>query len=94
MEVTESPSQLMRTIDDGRPVWHTYAACRGMGTALFFPPIDVGNTTAIASYKSARVICSGCVVRPLCLAVGAVEREGLWGGLSPRERMRVRRKAS
>jgi WhiB family redox-sensing transcriptional regulator len=44
----------------------------------------------------AKRICSGCEVRAECLeyALAHDERFGIWGGLSERERRRLRRAAS
>jgi len=52
----------------------------------FFP--EKGGST-----REAKRICSGCEVRAECLeyALANDERFGIWGGLSERERRRVRR---
>jgi WhiB family redox-sensing transcriptional regulator len=72
--------------DDG---WVSRAACGGMGTDRWFP--NVLNHRA--QWEPARAICNGCPVRVECLeyALAAVEREGMWGGLSPEERRRLRK---
>jgi WhiB family redox-sensing transcriptional regulator len=64
-----------------RPEWHARAACRGMGTRLFFPP--PGNTPA-----RPRQICARCEVRDQCLAEAEATgvEYGIWGGLLPGER--------
>ena len=43
-------------------------------------------------YTQARKLCAVCPVRELCadFAIENREEHGLWGGLSPRERMRIR----
>ena len=48
------------------------------------------------STREAKRICSGCEVRAECLeyALAHDERFGIWGGLSERERRRLRRAAS
>jgi WhiB family transcriptional regulator, redox-sensing transcriptional regulator len=67
-----------------RPDWHTRAACRGMGTAMFLP------TQGMKS-DSGKSVCSTCTVRSECLAFGRDGNEvGTWGGLSTLERVRVR----
>lgn len=66
--------------------WQKDAACRGVNPELFFP--TRGDDTRVASR-----ICSSCPVREECLeyAISHVEKFGIWGGLSERERRRLRR---
>jgi WhiB family redox-sensing transcriptional regulator len=75
-----------------RPAWHRWAACRGKGTALFFP--GRGQPT-----EPAKAICAACVVRETCaasqLARGAWDDGGgIWGGMSERQRRAARRTAA
>jgi WhiB family redox-sensing transcriptional regulator len=58
----------------------------GIDPELFFPAR--GSST-----REAKEVCRGCVVRAECLdyAIARVEKWGIWGGLSERERRRVRR---
>ena len=67
-----------------RPEWHARAACRGMGTNLFFP--ERGQST-----DAAMKVCVTCPVRPDCLAFGIVNSPqiGIWGGASGRTRRSV-----
>ena len=67
--------------------WLTRAACRGMDPELFFP--ERGEPT-----EPAKAVCAGCPVRGECLdyALTNVERFGIWGGLSERERRAIRRR--
>ena len=46
-----------------------------------------------ASTREAKEVCRGCVVRGECLeyALANGEKFGIWGGLSERERRRLRR---
>jgi WhiB family transcriptional regulator, redox-sensing transcriptional regulator len=76
----------LRDVMNGRPSWHTLAACRGIDPDLFFP--DRGDPT-----QHAKAVCGGCAVRPECLEFSLVnsERFGIWGGLSERERRALRR---
>ena len=55
----------------------------------FFP--EKGQPTRVA-----KRICAPCPVRTECLeyALAAGERWGVWGGLSERERRRLKRRAS
>jgi WhiB family transcriptional regulator, redox-sensing transcriptional regulator len=67
--------------------WAARASCADTGPAVFFPPH--GDPAA-----QARQICARCPVRSDCLtyALDADERYGIWGGLDPDERRRLRRK--
>jgi WhiB family redox-sensing transcriptional regulator len=75
---------LLRVLVD-RPAWMERAACKGM-TDLFYPdgPGPAPN--------EARLICEGCQVIRHCLGAAVAGRElfGVWGGMAPRQRRRVR----
>ena len=66
--------------------WQTKANCMGVDPDLFFPERG-------ASTREAKEVCRGCVVREDCLeyALANGEKFGIWGGLSERERRRLRR---
>jgi len=66
------------------------ARCREVGTEFFFTEEDNERDTSV--YSLGKTICSGCSVRQQCLE-WAVKHEahGLWGGMTPRERMMIRR---
>lgn len=66
--------------------WQDYANCRGADADLFFPERG-------ASTRKAKSICAECEVRSSCLdfAIREGEKFGIWGGMSERERRRVRR---
>ena len=70
---------------DDRPAWRDHAACRGVDPDLFYPP-------AGALGADAKAVCRGCDVREECLtyALDNGEKQGIWGGLSERERRRIR----
>ena len=75
------------TPDDGQePDWQERALCAQTDPEAFFP--EKGGST-----REAKRICSGCEVRAECLeyALAHDERFGIWGGLSERERRRLRR---
>lgn len=65
--------------------WQELANCRGVDPDLFFT--ERGEST-----REAKEVCAGCAVRSECLeyAMGVPERFGIWGGLSERERRRLR----
>lgn len=75
---------LQRSKDPGR--WQTRANCLGVDPDLFFPERG-------ASTREAKSVCAGCEVKGDCLEYALVngEKFGIWGGLSERERRRLRR---
>ena len=70
------------------PEWQENALCAQTDPEAFFP--EKGGST-----REAKRICSGCEVRAECLeyALANDERFGIWGGLSERERRRVKKQA-
>jgi len=66
--------------------WQARANCMGVDPDLFFPERG-------ASTREAKEVCRGCVVREDCLeyALDNGEKFGIWGGMSERERRRLRR---
>ena len=66
--------------------WQDFANCLGVDPDLFFPERG-------ASTREAKEVCRGCVVREECLeyALSNGEKFGIWGGMSERERRRIRR---
>ena len=69
----------------GDESWRLDALCAETDPEAFFP--EKGGST-----REAKRVCSGCAVRDECLeyALSNDERFGIWGGLSERERRRVR----
>jgi WhiB family redox-sensing transcriptional regulator len=68
--------------------WQEQALCAETDPEAFFP--EKGGST-----REAKKICTGCEVKAQCLeyALSNDERFGIWGGLSERERRRLRRRA-
>ena len=66
--------------------WQTKGNCVSVNPDLFFPERG-------ASTREAKEVCRGCAVREDCLeyALANGEKFGIWGGLSERERRRLRR---
>lgn len=66
--------------------WQDNANCLGVDPDLFFPERG-------ASTREAKEVCRGCCVREQCLeyALENGDKFGIWGGLSERERRRIRR---
>lgn len=73
------------------PDWFARAACRGGDTEAWYP--DKGDWTT-----GAKSVCNGdderapCSVRAECLefALDTDQRWGIWGGMSSKERRRLR----
>lgn len=68
--------------------WQARALCAQTDPEAFFP--EKGGST-----REAKRVCLSCEVRVECLeyALEQDERFGIWGGLSERERRRLKRKA-
>jgi WhiB family redox-sensing transcriptional regulator len=68
--------------------WQTDSLCAQTDPEAFFP--EKGGST-----RDAKKICSTCEVRTQCLeyALENDERFGIWGGLSERERRKLRKRA-
>lgn len=76
-------------VDDGPLAWQERALCAQTDPEAFFP--EKGGST-----REAKRVCSTCEVREECLeyALAHDERFGIWGGLSERERRKLKRRAS
>ena len=90
-ENTEGPVDLVLVESDGLPpelAWQERALCAQTDPEAFFP--EKGGST-----REAKRVCMSCEVRAECLdyALAKDERFGIWGGLSERERRRVKKQA-
>jgi WhiB family redox-sensing transcriptional regulator len=67
--------------------WQERALCAQTDPEAFFP--EKGGST-----REAKRVCMSCEVRAECLeyALAHDERFGIWGGLSERERRRLKRR--
>nr|WP_277605632.1 WhiB family transcriptional regulator [Glycomyces sp. L485] len=70
------------------PEWQVRALCAQTDPEAFFP--EKGGST-----RDAKRICARCEVKENCLqyALEHDERFGIWGGLSERERRKIKRQA-
>ncbi len=86
MTVTEGMPYFVATLFEPRPAWYDEAACRGVDPALFHPAR--GDST-----REAKAVCERCPISEQCLeyALANVEKFGIWGGKSERERRIIRR---
>lgn len=68
--------------------WQERALCAQTDPEAFFP--EKGGST-----REAKKVCVSCEVRAECLeyALENDERFGIWGGLSERERRKLKRRA-
>ena len=71
----------------GELQWQERALCAQTDPEAFFP--EKGGST-----REAKKICTGCEVKAECLeyALANDERFGIWGGLSERERRKLKRR--
>ena len=67
--------------------WVDVAACKGLDPAIFYPPTD-------EDADQAKAICAECPVQQPCLehAIELREKNGVWGGATERERLRIIRR--
>ncbi|PYF99386.1 transcription factor WhiB [Georgenia satyanarayanai] len=74
--------------DEGLLGWQERALCAQTDPEAFFP--EKGGST-----REAKRVCTSCDVRAECLeyALANDERFGIWGGLSERERRKLKRRA-
>ncbi len=86
--------------DGASSSWQTRAACTGQPEEWFFP--DGGGSAATARYRKGQQVCAHCPVRARCLGeairmegwLDAQWRFGLWGGLTPGERVELIRRTA
>ena len=80
------PDAIEPATEDVDSQWQERALCAQTDPEAFFP--EKGGST-----REAKRICLGCEVRDECLeyALANDERFGIWGGLSERERRRLKR---
>lgn len=73
--------------DDGQMGWQERALCAQTDPEAFIP--EKGGST-----REAKKVCTSCEVRAECLqyALEHDERFGIWGGLSERERRKLKRR--
>ena len=76
-----------RDADDAELTWQERALCAQTDPEAFFP--EKGGST-----REAKKVCVSCEVRAECLeyALENDERFGIWGGLSERERRKLKRR--
>ncbi|MGL4177347.1 MAG: WhiB family transcriptional regulator [Dermatophilaceae bacterium] len=74
--------------EEGALGWQERSLCAQTDPEAFFP--EKGGST-----REAKKVCVGCEVRSECLeyALANDERFGIWGGMSERERRKLKKRA-
>jgi WhiB family redox-sensing transcriptional regulator len=75
--------------------WRTKAACKGMNPDIFYPEHEDGRMPR-SYYDDARRICRSCEVSEKCLAEALDNNivDGMWGGLTPKQRKTYTRRSA
>lgn len=76
----------MRPSTKKKELWRFDAACTGMDLDMFFPEYEKNS-------GAAKAVCCFCPVMQTCLLYALANhiQFGIWGGLTARERKRLRR---
>jgi WhiB family redox-sensing transcriptional regulator len=71
--------------------WRAASACLNADPDMFFPV--AADNAASKQVSRALRLCRECTVRQHCLdfAMQSGEKDGIWGGTTPEERIRARR---
>ncbi|GAA3284958.1 WhiB family transcriptional regulator [Nesterenkonia halobia] len=82
------PSLIPAEEIEGELAWQVDALCAQTDPEAFFP--EKGGST-----RDAKKVCGACTVQQECLdyALANDERFGIWGGMSERERRKLRKRA-
>ncbi len=83
---SETRTTILDLLEPEVLAWHEQALCAQTDPEAFFP--EKGGST-----REAKRVCTTCDVRVDCLeyALDKDERFGIWGGLSERERRRLKK---
>ncbi len=72
--------------------WMKDANCKSAGPDIFFPGSGAHDRDANKKRREALLLCWGCDVRSECLEYALKhESKGLWGGMTDRQRRKIRR---
>lgn len=88
-ETSDSPESLWELLDLGVPEateWMRHGLCAQTDPEVFFPGKGTPN-------REAKQVCAECPVRAACLEYALEKRldYGVWGGMSAKERIVLRR---
>jgi WhiB family redox-sensing transcriptional regulator len=84
-----SSAEFMAVFSLSRPRYYSKALCLEMGIDLFFPELGQSNRS-----KKAKIICKECPVQLECLSYAMDNKieDGVWGGSTPKQRIKWRQK--
>lgn len=71
-------------------IWRKKAACLGAEPEQFFPIRVEAGWKGGKTRRTINEYCVPCPVKAECLEEGMKERLGIWGGTTPKERMKLR----
>ena len=70
--------------------WRQQANCAGKDSEIFFAnDRDHSKSLQVHLTRQAKAICAGCNVVDECLEENLLERSGVFGGMTARERVRL-----
>lgn len=71
--------------------WQEHGLCRAVETDAFFGPDDESRGARERRERRAKRVCARCPVQQQCLSFAMQVREpdGIWGGLTARERFEL-----
>lgn len=86
MKAEQAYLELAKAIDEAKVI----PPCMNTDPEVWFADYDEGYSYV----RTAKKLCAVCPVRAECLnyALVANEAHGIWGGLSPRERVRLNKR--
>ncbi|MGC0362646.1 WhiB family redox-sensing transcriptional regulator [Rhodococcus sp. 27YEA15] len=76
--------------------WRMFATCKTVDPAVFYSPGDERGRNRAARENSAKQVCYRCPVIAECrgFALSTGEPHGVWGGMTPTERLALRKNAA
>jgi len=90
-DVWQGPRERLQRARDrgtGSWTWRRDAACRNLGSALFFAPDGERVSARRRREAAAKAVCARCPVRMPCAlyALATDQSHGVWGGLAEDDR--------
>ena len=84
----------MEVLAIDRPSWYDEAQCLGTTQEIFFYESRDNEQDKVVLRTIAKSICRVCTVKKECLNYALETRQvgGIWGGLTPKERKRLRKR--
>ena len=87
--ISKQARELWNTLNEAIAELPQEVSCRESDPDAWFPEEENGKGH---KYREAKKICNACPVQSLCLEFALInyEAHGLWGGLTPKERQKLR----